>query len=152
MSRKVKIRFRLSGNPVASETVWAEQVGDNLYRLLNVPYYAMGYAEGDIVRCTDHDGGEEVVNVERHSGNGTIRIHFSSNPEGPKAQQVLDELVSVGCTFERASSRLVAVSVPANAEVPFSQLCNYLNKIGEDVITGWEIGKNPLSPETVQSP
>ena len=141
MEDKVKIRFNLRGDPVNGETVWAEPVGENLYRLLNIPYYAMGYAEGDIVRCVKRDDWKEIANLEQDSGNGTIRIIFTDS-ESPEAQHVLDELVSVGCTYERASSKLVAVTVPLNLDIPFSQMANYLNDISDEVLVGWEVGKN----------
>ena len=142
MNEQVKIRFNLHGNPVGGETVWAESLGNDLYRLLNVPYHAMGYAENDIVRCIQQDDWAEVIEVEQHSGNGTVRIMFADS-NSSKAQHILKELVSVGCTYERASSKLVSVTVPPTLDVPFSQMANYLNSINEKVILGWEIGKNP---------
>lgn len=149
MSKQVKVRFNLQGNAAGGETIWAEQVGENLYRLLNIPFYATGYAVGDIVRCIPRGGWSEVVGMEHDSGNGTIRIYFA-NSESPEAQEVLNELVSVSCEYERASSMLVAVSVPSTIEVPFSQLSNYLNSTSDDLVIGWEVGKQPRQ-DTVSS-
>jgi hypothetical protein len=84
---------------------------------------------------------KEVVVLEQDSGNGTIRIIFSDS-ESPEAQHILDELVSVGCMYERASSELVAVTVPPNLDIPFSQLANYLNSADDEILVGWEVGKN----------
>ena len=142
MGAPVKIRFKLDGGPFAGETAWAEHVGDDLYRLLNIPYHAMGYAEGDVVQCIKKDEWNEVLSIAYDSGNGTLRLLFTDS-ESPEARQVLDELVSVGCTYERASSTFVGVTVPSTLEVPFSQVSNYLNSLPEDVLPGWEVGKQP---------
>src|SRR5690349_19418629 len=100
MGQLAKIRFNLQNVPVGGETVWAEEIGDHRYRLVNIPFDANGYAEGDVVRCTSINGTEEVVGMEQDSGNGTIRIKFSG-PESTNTNQILDELTSVGCTYER---------------------------------------------------
>jgi hypothetical protein len=77
------------------------------------------------------------------SGNGTLRLLFEAS-ESPDAQLILSELVSVGCSHERASQRLVAVTVPPTLDVPFSQLCNFLDATSDQVVSGWEIAK-PVS-------
>mgnify|MGYP001266379421 CR=1 FL=1 len=140
MTQKVKIRFDLEGNPVSGETIWAEVVGENLYRLINIPFYAEGYALGDIIYCQRKEEQKEALRLEKDSGNGTIRIYFQSNQE-ILVQEILEELGSIGCQVEKASDGLVAVSVPFDVEVPFSQIANYLNSISNDIMIGWEIGK-----------
>src|SRR5689334_15729931 len=126
MGARRKIAFTLYGDLVSGESVWAEQVGTDTYCLLNIPFNSFGYAEGDVVRCVDRDGWNEVVELVQDSGNGTLLLMFA-NSRSPEAIHVLDELVSVGCTLERASDRLVAVTVPPTLDVPFSQLANFLN-------------------------
>lgn len=143
MGKQVKVRFNLQGDPVSGESLWAEHIEGELYRLLNVPFYAKGYAEGDIVRCIKRDSWYEVTTVEQHSGNGTVRIYFATTSASLKAQHVLNELVSVGCTYEQATPNFVAVSVPVNIEVTFSQLSSFLNSMSDDVVIGWEVGKKP---------
>jgi hypothetical protein len=138
-----RIALDLGGEPAGTETVWAERVGSNVYRLLNTPFFAHGYAWGDTVKCIEQDGFPRVVGLERDSGNSTLRIYFASDFENPAVQYVLEELVSVGCNYEQGSDRMVAVNVPPDMEVPFSQMVNFLNGIDEAVLVGWEIGKRP---------
>ncbi len=140
---RTKIRFDLHGDPVAGETVWADNLGDNLYRLQNIPFHAFGFALGDVVRCEKRKDWEEVVGIHQDSGNLTIRIYFASASVGTQSQQVMDELASVGCEYERASPTLVAVSIPPTVEVPFSQISNYLNGLDDMIVAGWEVGKGP---------
>ncbi len=150
MEGLTKIRFDLQREDAAvgGETVWAEQVEPDLYRLRNIPFHTFGFAFGDIVRTVERDGWPTVVGLAEDGGNYAVRIMFAVDSESPQAQEVLSELRSVGCTFEMASSRLVAVDVPPDMEVPFQQMVNYLNSIGEDVIAGWEIAKGPETTES----
>jgi hypothetical protein len=140
MKQVVKIRFELEGDPVGGETVWAEPLGESLFRVANVPFVVKGYAEGDIVACKLVQGRQQVVGLAHDSGNGTLWLHLS-NVDSPTAQEVLKELASVGCTYERASDSDVGVTVPPTLTVPFSQLANYLNGLPRDLLQGWEISK-----------
>lgn len=144
MDNRFKITVDLAGDPVSSETLWAERIDGDLYRLLNTPYFAFGFAWGDIVRCVRTGDSLQIVGVEQHSGNSTLRIYFADNSDSPGVQYVLSELVLVGCRYERGADRLVAINVPPDMEVPFSQMCNFLNDQSEDVIAGWEAGKEPM--------
>lgn len=138
----VKVRLDLEdGDPLSGETLWAEQVADNLFRLDNVPFYAYGFALDDVVRCTQSEDSWQVQRLETDSGNGTIRILFGDQREH-ETDSVIGELESVGCIVERAWARYIAVSVPPTVQVPFSQLSRYLNSFDNDTVVGWEIGKN----------
>ena len=133
MRQKVKVLFALNGDPLGGESVWAEEVGHDLYCLMNIPFYARGYAKNDIVRCAirKHDRGdeewEEVVELVEDSGNGTIRLLFADGTDSSKIHYVLRELVSIGCSYELASRTYASVNVPGKLELPFSHMINYLN-------------------------
>jgi hypothetical protein len=133
LGQRVKVRLGLPTGSFRCETVWAEHVADSLYRLLNAPFFASGIAEGDIVRCVRMDGWLTVEGVERDSGNGTLWL-LLSDAENPSAQHIIDELVSVGCSYERGTARLIAVTVPIDLQIPFSQLANYLNAADRRVL------------------
>ncbi len=150
MEGLTKIRFDLQRQDagISGETVWAERVGQDLYRLRNIPFHTFGFAFGDIVRTAERDGWPTVVGLAQDGGNYAVRIMFAVDSESLQAQEVLRELRSVGCTFEMASGRLVAVDVPLDMEVPFQQMVNYLNSIDVDVISGWEIAKGPETTES----
>jgi hypothetical protein len=140
MDECVKIAFELPEVSFKRESVWAEPLGQDLYRLMNIPFYAFGYAEGDIVRCDNRAGYLTVTSLVQSSGNGTLRLLLADSAHS-ETQFILDELVSVGCGYERASEQLVAVTTPPTLEVSFSQLANYLNGLDSCLLIGWEIGK-----------
>ena len=55
--------------------------GAGLYRLLNTPFTAYGYAWGDVVRCREEEEGLFVVEVVNDSGSSTVRIVFHKTGE-----------------------------------------------------------------------
>jgi hypothetical protein len=132
METQVKVRFNLYGKPVAGETAWAKVVGENLFQLTSIPFYAEGYALDDIVQCHEIEGHREVVGIVKDRGNGTIRIYFQPSQE-PYIEQILNELVSKGCKLERASPTMVAVSIPHDVELPFSQIADFLNAVDDNI-------------------
>lgn len=140
MQKMLKIRIALN-DLVSGETLWAEDLGDNLFRLANIPVYATDLAIDDVVRCTDQNGWKQVVSLEKDSGNGTVRLILNVARDSESAQRVLDELTSVGCSIEIASGQVVAVNIPPSLEIPFSQLSNYLNNLSDEVLAGWEVAK-----------
>ena len=140
MSTLRKVRITLNNGPFAGETLWAEPLGDNLYRLENIPVYANGYAYGDVVRCEEVDSFLEVKALVQDSGNGTIRIAFA-DPDSAEALSVLNDFSSLNCEYEKTGSKMVAISLPYDLEVPFSQMANYLNATNDVFVIGWEIGK-----------
>lgn len=92
------------------------------------------------MQCVTLGSWEEVDRLIEDSGNGTVRLVLVAS-EASDAQRVLDELASVGCTYERASSNLVAVTVPPTLEIPFSKMANYLNDLPKTILIGWEVAK-----------
>jgi hypothetical protein len=138
--QRAKIKILPIETSASGETLWAEQVDENTFRLCNIPFAAKGYAENDIVLCQQKDGFNEVVSIKEDSGNGTIRLLFS-NSHSNEAQAILEELKSVGCSYEFASSTLVGVTIPPRLKIPFSKLSNFLNATDDKILVGWEIAK-----------
>jgi len=138
--QKTKIRIPPYETSVSGETLWAEKVDENVFRLCNIPFVAKGYAENDIVLCQYRDGFNEVVSIKEDGGNGTIRLLFS-NSHSKEAQVILEELKSIGCSYELASSQIVGVTIPPTLGVPFSQLSHFLNTTDDEILVGWEVAK-----------
>lgn len=108
--------------PVSAERMWARDLGNDRYRLDNVPWFVRGIAEGDVVRALPEAGEGWPVFVERleWSGNLTIRvIPFRNGPLGGDLQAVLDAFIPLGATGEGAGTYpIVALTVPADADQP----------------------------------
>lgn len=123
-SRHVKILLDVERDDGTHEveSVWAipEERG---YRLDNVPFYARGFAWGDLVSATpDPDGLLRCTGLVAASGHSTIRLWFADTGD---VQKVRDALRAMGCDSELDIPRLVAVDVPP--DVPYERIRRYLD-------------------------
>jgi hypothetical protein len=108
--------------PVKSERLWAEPLGDDLYRIDNVPWFARNLAEGDVVRAFAPDARSWPVVTDRisWSGNCTIRIiPLRSGPLQGDLQAVIDRFVPLGAQAEGAlpAFALVALTIPPESDL-----------------------------------
>jgi hypothetical protein len=115
----VKIVFDLPVNdgPIATESLWAERLGASLYRLRNVPFYLRGVSEQDIVRVEENDGRLIVAGIIDRGGHSTYRIFLPEQTSEEQFSKDWIPLQELGCTYERARRRLVAIDVPPHADV-----------------------------------
>jgi hypothetical protein len=108
---KVHVRLGASG-----ESMWAKAITDDLYALRNLPFFAFGLNFGDIVHAPEVAGVREVQTVVRPSGHRTIRVVFTERVTAEDQQQCLNGLRSLGASYERATTRLVAIDIPPDAK------------------------------------
>lgn len=114
-----KLVFSLPKNdgPVATESLWAERLESNLYRLRNAPFHLYGVSEQDIVRAEENDGRLVVTGVIDRGGHSTYRIFLPEQTSEEQFSMDWIPLQQLGCTYERATRRLVAIDVPPQADV-----------------------------------
>jgi hypothetical protein len=134
--RLVKVVFRVEdGDSVYVETPWARHLGNNEYELDNLPWYAYGISLGDVFEATPDadDPRPHLRRVLRKSGNRTLRIIFAARAEdSPETAAVLDTLVKMGCSYEGANGKFIAVNIPQAVDLDEVGAC--LTKTG----TQWE--------------
>jgi hypothetical protein len=106
--------------PVSAERVWAEAVGEDLFRLRNAAWFVRGIAEDDVVRAATASDSEWPVFTERveWSGNLTIRvIPFTAGRLEGSQERVLDLMTPLGAHGEGAGIYpLVALTIPPSAD------------------------------------
>jgi hypothetical protein len=139
----VKVRFDLppeSATP--SETLWAEALGNQLYRLDNTPWFAKGCALDDVVRCEENeDDLPRFVEVVRPSGNWTVRVFV---PDGAERASTKEEIFAFlkqsGCVYEGygVNKGLIAVTVPRAVDV--ETVLTYLRNLEAKNRAHWESG------------
>jgi hypothetical protein len=108
----VKVRLTDAG---MVETLWAARVADGRFRLDNAPWFAYGVSIGDIVEATELVPGMfDFVRVVEPSGARTIRLHLAADADSstPTGKQLLDGLLGLGCSYEGANRRFIAVTIP----------------------------------------
>lgn len=113
------------------ETMWATPVGDHRYRLENSPFYAYQVSWLDVVEALpDSDGLPVFKRMIAKSGHRTVRLIINPGvDEAPARRQVLDHLVTLGCSWEGYNPRYFSIDVPA--EVDLAAVAAFLTERGE---------------------
>jgi Domain of unknown function (DUF4265) len=101
------------------EALWAEALGNNRYRIENVPMYAYGLNYGDIVEAIPGapDLKPSVIRVTEPSGHRTLRVFFGAGISREASQDYLTSLRGKGVMFERATLRYVALDLEPSANM-----------------------------------
>jgi hypothetical protein len=123
--QRLKVVFKLEVDdegwpPAGSERMWASRVSDDTARLENVPFFARGYASGDVVRFdVDSDGVRWVREAVEFSGSCTIRIIPAQDGHLIEQRQaVLDAFAPLGVDGEGIGRfGMVALNVPSGADI-----------------------------------
>jgi|SRR5579884_3026055 len=117
-SAKTKVVFPLDEGP--AETMWADQVGDALYKIDNIPWFAYGVSLDDVisVRYVDGDPRPYFDRVVVSSGKVTYRVTFTEHlPHGTRieADALLEKIKSLAEASSRYSVDYVALVASAAA-------------------------------------
>ena len=113
----VKVRVRLVGSALQSgyesETLWAEPLNANRYRIWNLPVFVYNLNMRAIVECQpDPEGGLPIVTRVIEQGDCfTIRLYFDPIATDEEIQSVLDLLSQRPALFEKNSRELWAVGL-----------------------------------------
>lgn len=121
MADRLKLSFPLVQDedgypPVASEGLWAEDLGDRKFKIDNIPFYAPDLSADDIVEAEPSpEGVLTYARTIQRSSNSTIRVVLYE--EGVR-QAILGELQQLGCDYEVAApTNLIAVNVPDATDI-----------------------------------
>jgi len=113
-----KVAIRLDGTlGYELETVWAEPITDGLYRLRNVPFFAYGYSEQDVLRAAEVEGRLVVNGVAERGGHSTYRVFLPEPTSEEDFCPLWKPLATLGCTYERANRRLIGIDLPPASDV-----------------------------------
>ena len=122
---KQKVLFELEKaehHDFAAETIWTEVLGNNKYRLLNIPLYVYGASFGDVVEAYEND--EEtsfpiVEEVVERSGHSTYRIFvYEGAVDNPSFNKYWEPIEALGCSFEgQTGNKMLGVDVPPEANI-----------------------------------
>lgn len=116
----IKIGFKLpksDWHSHAIEWIWAEPLGNNLYRLRNSPFYAIGYSFLDTVKGTKEDNNIFVHKKIKSSKHSTYRVAFyNKNIPTEDYLKYINALLELGCTYE-SHGILFAIDIPPHANI-----------------------------------
>jgi hypothetical protein len=134
----VRIRIRLEGAAEAGpaeDTVWAESLGSDRYRVESCPFFAYGISRDDVVRAAESpgEGGPVLDDVLEKGGHRTLRLTLGPSVDLRSAavQRTLEKLIDLGCTHELLRPRLVAIDLPPEVDLEVAtELLQQASKAG----------------------
>jgi hypothetical protein len=116
----VKIFFELEqdedGYPPASvESLWARPVGEGLFKIDNIPFFATGVAMDDVVAAIPDGGVLQYKDVVQPSGHSTLRIIVYEESQTAEVRALFKRM---GCSTELSHiPGLIAVDVPPSVSL-----------------------------------
>lgn len=90
---------------IGGEAFWATPLGNDLYKIENVPFYAYGLNFHDIVRATSESENTkpEIKELIEQSGHRTFRVFFKKSVDRDKQIEILDSMKELTISYERAT-------------------------------------------------
>lgn len=101
------------------ESFWAQPLGDDRYRLENVPFCAYDLNFGDVVLATadSETRKPEIRAVVERSGHQTLRISFCDQLSREEQEPVIAALQALGGELERANAQFLAIDIPPGVSI-----------------------------------
>ena len=114
----VKVVFKLdetAWHQTATESLWAESVGANRYRLRNVPFFAFGVSNQDVVFTEELENALHFKAISIRGGHSTYRLHLLEERTTEQFRRSWHPLQEMGCSYEEGE--VLAVDVPPAADI-----------------------------------
>ena len=122
-----------------AETMWAEPVGVDTYKVRNTPWHIYGVNFEDVVRAHPAaDGMLEFAEVVEPSGFSTFRILRREGVGKARFVTSFAPLKAIGCGYEQSFVRLYAIDVPPDADL--TQVTEALERGVAAGVWDWEPG------------
>jgi len=103
--------------PMRTESMWAQQVGPDLFVLRNSPFHVDGVSFLDTVRAERRGAEWFFVQVHARGGHSTYRVRLTDRSLRQSRSRVFAPLQGLGCAIEGADRRWSAVDVPPAADI-----------------------------------
>jgi len=121
-SKKYKIFFKVippGSKKEVTESLWAEKVSVNQYRLTNIPCFAYDVSNGDVVSTETREGMLFFEKVVLRSGHSTYRIIVVNSTPRNKLDQYLSPIFNLGCVGESMvrGYHVVCIDVPPTVDI-----------------------------------
>lgn len=123
----IKMVFELTSaqtmGDVTTESVWAEQVEANAFKIMNTPFHVTGLSFLDVVSARPLPAPERLFGFDRvlrKSGRSTYRLFVYPETTLVDFLSAWKRFEALGCSYEQAKgalSALYAIDVPATADI-----------------------------------
>ena len=113
------------------ETLWAYSLGNHLYELQNIPFYAEHLNIEDVVLCNEPADSLPVINsLIKWSGNRTLRVAFTNEAPDEKCIDIIWELTKRNMVYEKATYKGYMFNI--KPEHDYQWALNFLKSKEED--------------------
>ena len=116
MSERAKVVFELEKGelPYETESVWAERLSDNRFRILNSPFFAFGVSYEDEIEAEPDGEKFRFVKVLRRSGRSTYRVILQGGLTINDAEftERWKTFRDAGCSYENANDNYISIDMP----------------------------------------
>jgi hypothetical protein len=104
---------------VDTESLWAERVSAETFRIRNSPFFAFDLSAEDIVRAEKVGGEWQFREVVERGGHSTYRVYLLNERElnDDDVQQAWQPIAAIGATYENANSRFFSVDIPPGSDI-----------------------------------
>jgi len=102
------------------ETLWAFDLGNNIYKLANSPFFSYGISYEDEIEAISKGLGQipEFIRIKKKSGNRTIRISVDEKSDKEAVDEIiLLSLHAIGCTYEGANKKYISLNIPVEVKL-----------------------------------
>jgi hypothetical protein len=113
---------------LGGESFWAEVLGQDRYRICNIPLCAYDLNLGDVVQAleVDEESKPEIQSVLERSGNRTLRVIMQSKAKTEAVVAELEALGLDGTGFAQSFEGYLAFNVPK--AVDYEMICELLER------------------------
>jgi hypothetical protein len=101
-----------------TESLWTASTKEkDVFRIENIPFCAYGISYQDLITVEFSSDMLLFKDVYQRSGHSTYRIFLQENVSWDKFEIAWEPLATLGCSYERATQRLISVDVPPTADI-----------------------------------
>jgi hypothetical protein len=119
---EVKIQFLLDpadDQGMVSESLPAEHIAPDEFRIIGSPFFAFGVSKNDIVSAEQVGNTFEFRSVVTPGGHSTYRVYLQSSLaiHDSDVQEFWQPISALGATYESANSSFFAIDVPPGKNI-----------------------------------
>lgn len=120
------------------ESFWATPLGNNLFRLENVPFYAYGLNFHDVVKATSESDEliPEILELVELSGHRTFRVFFEKSIDRQKQEEILNSMKDLTISYERANG--IYFSLDMQPKGNYQAVFDRLDELEKENVLGFE--------------
>lgn len=123
---------------VGAESLWAEDLGNDLYRIRNTPFHAYGINFYDIVyaKAKSKSLRPSILKVHEYCGHRTLRVIFLDDASSEERAARLSKLNEFKAYHENANGTLFAIDVEPDGD--YGAICDALYTWEKDGVLSYE--------------